>query len=112
MISGLNSALILTAPLVGLDGFNIRISMFDRLTMKQSEADDQVLFIRKGNSLITCVCLLLLAAVISLKFNDWMFSANQKRVETESQIKKIKEDLAKKLATYVLAEILHLCQSV
>merc|ERR1712147_225347 len=45
----------------------LRISMFDRLTMKQSEADDQVLFIRK---------------------------ANQKRVETESQIKKIKEDLA------------------
>merc|ERR1712131_391123 len=45
----------------------LRISMFDRLTMKQSEADDQILFIRK---------------------------ANQKRVETESQIKKIKEDLA------------------
>ena len=40
--------------------------MFDRLTMKQNEADDLILFIRK---------------------------ANQKRAETESQIKKIKKEL-------------------
>ena len=57
--------------------------MFDRLIMKQSEADDQVLFIRKGKK--TLYCLFLISS---------LFSANQKRVETESQIKKIKEDLA------------------
>ena len=45
---------------------NFRSAMFDRLTMKQNEADDLILFIRK---------------------------ANQKRAETESQIKKIKKEL-------------------
>ena len=66
---------------------NTRISMFDRLTMKQSEADDQVLFIRKGNSLFdwTCVCLLLLAAVILLNVfsksktcRDWITNQENK----------------------------------
>ena len=57
--------------------------MFDRLTMKQSEADDQVLFIRKGKKTFHWLFLV-----------STLFSANQKRVETESQIKKIKEDLA------------------
>ena len=41
-----------------------RDAMFDRLTMKQSESDDQVMFIRKSN---------------------------QKRTETEAQIRKIEK---------------------